>query len=248
MADLESSLKEMMTELFGNCSSRNGVLRSLIEHLGAVDSSVILEVLEEPGLHEEAPYPILHFFCTIAQNVNEKDVPQIVLDLNELNTCINVGAFPAFGCFGYYAPLQQIYLSYRMPFNTDKMDEELKNAEYYLGSLYEQLDVFCDFILFVCDHPYDLTLQTYLDYLDSIADLADLTERVDKFEELLKDTEESFRRKMKAEGMTDEELDKLKEQGEKEAERFFKEAGEEETDSASRKVIKKQKKSKKNEG
>ena len=219
MSSLEEfrvSVKEMMNELFGNCSERNGVLRSLAEHLGAIDSNVILEIALEPGLHEEAPYPVLHFHCTLAQRVDERDVPQIVMALNELNTCINVGAFPAFGCFGYYPPLQQVYLSYRMPVNPDDPESELENVAYYLGSLYEQLDVFTDFILFICDHPEDLSLETYTEYLDSVSDLADMEKRISKFQDLLKDTEAKVRDAMKAQGATDEEIDALKKESERE--------------------------------
>ena len=70
--------------------------------------------------------------------------------LNDLNTAISAGAFPSFGCFGYYAPLKQVYLSYRMPVNPDVLNEEYENIRYYLATLYEQLDLFADYIIFLC--------------------------------------------------------------------------------------------------
>lgn len=221
--DFEEVLTAKVKEIFGNCRVKDGVLRVFIEHLGVVDSNVILELAIEPGLHKEAVYPILHAHCTIAQGIDKEDVPFIVNSLNELNTCISVGAFPAFGCFGYYAPLQQIYLSYRLPFNTNSLDTELENIEYYLCSLYEQLDVFTDFILFICDHPKDLTLEEYMTYLDSIADLYDLEEKTRKYEALLEETAEKVEKSFKAAGITDEEINKAYKRAQKDTAETIKE-------------------------
>ena len=178
----QKDIKGSMEELFGNCREYKDVLRSVPEHLGVMDASAIFEVALEAGLNPDAPYPILHFHTTLAQNIDDSILPGILMGLNDLNTTISAGAFPAFGCFGYYGPLKQIYLSYRMPANPDALDAELENARFYLGSLYEQLDLFTDYILFLCDDPNKMSLQDYMDYLDSIADLNDLEARLDDLE------------------------------------------------------------------
>ncbi|MCR5487030.1 MAG: hypothetical protein K6F35_05810 [Lachnospiraceae bacterium] len=207
MEEFEEKLKECMIEYFGACNMRNGVLRALAEHLGVTDANVIFELAVEPGLHEASPYPILHFHCTLAEKVKKADVPEIVMALNELNTCTAVGAFPSFGSFGYYAPLQQIYHTYRMPFNPDHLEAELTNVQYFLGALVEQLDIFTDYILFICDHPRDLSLESYMGYLDSVSDLMDLQERLTQFEKLLDEKEKEYRDAMKEAGMSDEEIE-----------------------------------------
>ncbi len=181
--EFEEALAGAMQELFGNCRKNKNIWRAVVEHMGVTDSSVIFEAALEPGLHPEAPWYILHFHCTLAQNVEEELVPKIVLALNELNNVISVGAFPAFGHFGYYPPLQQIFLTYRMPVNFEAAEEEFDNVRYYLGSLYEQLDIFTDFILFICDYPDQLTISDYMDYLDTISDLNDIGERMKALQE-----------------------------------------------------------------
>ena len=190
IAEFEKALSEDMEELFGNCHKKGNVIRSLVEHLGVTDSNVIFEAAFEAGLNPETPYPVLHFHTTLAQKVDDELVPGIVMGLNKLNTTISAGAFPAFGCFGYYAPLKQVYLSYRMPVSMGALDAEHENVRFYLGSLYEQLDIFVDFVLFLCDNPDRITLEDYMDYLDTITDLNNIEARIEALEQYLKQFEE----------------------------------------------------------
>ena len=185
LEQFENQLKELMEELFGSCSEYKGVFRSVPEHLGVMDASVIFETALETGLSPDIPYPIIHFHTTLAQKIDDSIVPGILEGLNELNTMVSAGAFPSFGCFGYYAPLKQIFLSYRLPLSIDALDAELDNVRFYLGSLYEQLDVFADYILFLCDDPNRMTLKDYMEYLDSIADLNNLEARIEYLEKRL---------------------------------------------------------------
>ena len=187
--DLENAVKDSMSELFGECREFKGVLRSLPDHLGVLDTGAILEAAFEPGINPEAPYPVLHFHVTLAKGIDDSIVPGVLAGLNDLNTAISAGAFPSFGCFGYYAPLKQIYLSYRMPINPDVLDEEFENIRYYLATLYEQLDLFADYIIFLCDDPDRMTCGDYMDYLDSIADLTNLEARIDALEKHVEELE-----------------------------------------------------------
>jgi hypothetical protein len=184
------SIKEMMNELFDNCVDRNKIMRSLIEHLGVTDTDAILDVALEPGFNKDAPYPILHFLVTLAKDINDNDAGRISIALNELNHVIAVGEYPAFGAFCYYPKLHQIFLSYRIPVNPEVPEDEIINLRYYFGTLYQQLDIFADFIMFLCDTKgRTLDLDDYIDYLQSVQDLDDmeartkaLSERLDKIE------------------------------------------------------------------
>ncbi len=189
ISEFEQFLSEDMKELFGECIKRGDVLRSLVENMGVTNSSVIFEAAFETDMDPETLYPVLHFHTTLAQNIEDELVPKIVMGLNELNTAISAGAFPAFGCFGYYAPLQQVYLSYRMPVNLEAPEAERQNIRFYLGSLYDQLDLFVDFVLFLCEDPETITLEEYMDYLDSITDLNNIDLRIKALEKYLEELE-----------------------------------------------------------
>ncbi len=115
ISELSTALKEMMTELFGECLENDGVLRAHAEHLGVTDADAIVDVALEGGLREEAPYGVLHFHTTFAEHIPEEALADLLISLNGLNHVISAGAFPGFGTFAYYDPLEQVYLSYRMP-------------------------------------------------------------------------------------------------------------------------------------
>ncbi len=183
ISDFEKALKKDMEALFGNCAEFKGVFRAMGENFGVSKTGVIIEAAFEAGLDPEVPYPILHFHVTLAHEISDDEIPGILAGLNDLNTVISAGAFPSFGCFGFYPPLRQIYLSYRMPVNKDALDKELENARFYLKSLYEQLDLFADYILFLCNDPSNVTIDAYMDYLDSVAELNDLEERYEAAKE-----------------------------------------------------------------
>ena len=110
--------------------------------------------------------------------------------VNELNNVISVGEFPAFGAFCYYPKLHQIFLNYRLPVNPAVPEEETVNIRYYIATLYQQLDVFADFIMFICDTKgRTLELDDYIDYLKSVDDIDDLQERTRALEEYLEKVE-----------------------------------------------------------
>lgn len=180
---LSTTLQEMMTELFGECIENDGVLRSRIEHMGVVDATVILDVMLEGGLREEAPYGILHFHTTMAENIPDEALADLLISLNGLNHVVSAGAFPGFGTFAYYEPLSQVYLSYRMPVNLNQIEAEYDNIRYYLGSLYDQLDLLEDFIMFAIANPGGMNISDYMDYLDEVSDMDDMEERLKAFEE-----------------------------------------------------------------
>ncbi|HAG68682.1 MAG TPA: hypothetical protein DCL38_01760 [Lachnospiraceae bacterium] len=173
-----NEIKSMMEDFFETCSEQNGVLRSIAEHLGVTDVSAIVDVAMEMIGDEEAPYPVLHFLITLAKDVPGDCVKEIKEALHDLNLAIAVGEYPSFGSFCYTPELDQIFLSYRMPVNTAAAENELINIRYYFGMLYEQMDLFADFIMFLCDNNGQLPkLKDYLDYLDEVTDLNDLETR-----------------------------------------------------------------------
>ena len=180
---LSSEIQNIMMELFGECTDNDGILRAHVEHLGVTDSSAITEVLLEGGLRDEVPYGILHFHTTLAENIPEESLADLLISINGLNHVINAGAFPGFGAFAYYDPLSQVYLSYRMPVNLENIETEFDNIRYYMATLYEQIDLFADFIMFAIVNPGGMTISDYMDYLDEVTDLDNIEERISAFEE-----------------------------------------------------------------
>ncbi|MCR5511314.1 MAG: hypothetical protein K6F54_10235 [Lachnospiraceae bacterium] len=183
ISTLSTALKEMMTELFGECLENDGVLRARAEHMGVTDATAIVDVMLEGGLREEAPYGVLHFHTTIAENIPEESLADLLISINALNHVVSAGAFPGFGTFAYYDPLEQVYLSYRMPVNLNQVAAELDNIRYYLGCLYDQMDIFMDFIMFAIANPGGMTIGDYMEYLDEVSDIDNLEERMKIFEE-----------------------------------------------------------------
>ncbi|MBQ7583716.1 MAG: hypothetical protein IJT24_03820 [Lachnospiraceae bacterium] len=182
--------KELMNELFDGVRENGGALRSMAEHLGVTDVCAIVETVLEGGLNEEMPYPVLHFHITLAQNVPDAAADNICVSLNELNNVTGVGEYPCFGSFAYYPRLNQIYLTYRLPVNPEAPEDELVNIRYYFGVLYEQLDLFADFIMLLCDSGGNiLSLEEYVDYLAEIQDMNDIEERVRLLEKRMKEAE-----------------------------------------------------------
>ena len=197
--ELSKVLSEMITELFGECYDQDGVLRARAENLGVVNGKAIVEVMLEGGLREEAPYGVLHFHTTLAENIPEEALADLLISLNGLNHVINAGAFPGFGAFCYYEPLEQVYLSYRMPVNLLQIEAEYDKIRYYLGMLYDQLDMFEDFIMFAINNPGGMTIADYMGYLDEVSDINDIEGR-------LRGLEEMFDEALKEAGVDSEEL------------------------------------------
>lgn len=190
--ELSKTLQEMMTELFGAVEEEDGVLRSVAEHMGVVNADVMVEVALEGGIREEAPYGVLHFHTTLAENIPEDALADLLISLNALNHVINAGAYPAFGSFVYYDPLAQVYLSYRMPINLNQIDADYDNIRYYLGALYDQLDLFVDFIMFCIANPGGMSIGDYMEYLDAVSDLDSLEERFRALEGSIREAADSL--------------------------------------------------------
>ena len=182
--ELSKALTEMFNELFGECFEQDGVLRARANNLGVVNGQAIVEVMLEGGLREEAPYGVLHFHTTLAENIPEEALADLLISLNGLNHVINAGAFPGFGSFCYCGPLEQVYLSYRMPVNLLQIEAEYDNIRYYLGMLYEQLDMFEDFIMFAINNPGGMTISDYMGYLDEVSDINDVEARLRGLEDI----------------------------------------------------------------
>ena len=182
--ELSKALTEMFNELFGECFEQDGVLSARANNLGVVNGQAIVEVMLEGGLREEAPYGVLHFHTTLAENIPEEALADLLISLNGLNHVINAGAFPGFGAFCYYEPLEQVYLSYRMPINLLQIEAEYDNIRYYLGMLYEQLDLFEDFIMFAINNPGGMTISDYMGYLDEVSDINDVEARLRGLEDI----------------------------------------------------------------
>ena len=182
--ELSKALTEMFNELFGECFEQDGVLRARANNLGVVNGQAMVEVMLEGGLREEAPYGVLHFHTTLAENIPEEALADLLISLNGLNHVINAGAFPGFGSFCYYEPLEQVYLSYRMPVNLLQIEAEYDNIRYYLGMLYEQLDLFEDFIMFAINNPGGMTISDYMGYLDEVSDINDVEARLRGLEDI----------------------------------------------------------------
>jgi hypothetical protein len=180
---LSNELMSILEEFFGNCEDRDGVYRTMINHLGVVDGSAIFEVMLTEGMNPEAPYGVLNFHITLADNVPDEALANLLISINSLNHVISAGAFSGFGNFCYYEPLKQVYMSYRMPVNINNIEGEYDNIRYYIAIVYEQLDILLDFIMFAIMDPGGMTIGDYMEYLDSVADLNDLKERFAVLEE-----------------------------------------------------------------
>jgi hypothetical protein len=193
MKRIMEGTKELMTELFDEVRENGAAYRSMAEHLGVTDVSAVVEAVLTGGMNEEMPYPVMQFHVTLAQNIPEEAVDELCRSLNELNNVIAVGDYPAFGNFAYYPRLNQVYLTYRLPVNPEAPEDELVNIKYYFGVLYEQLDLFADFIIMLCDNGGEMmTLDEYVDYLAGIQDLNDIEERAAKLEEKLNEYEKGI--------------------------------------------------------
>ena len=187
--ELSVFLRQLFEELFGECIDNEGVFRARIDGLGVSSADAIIEVMLEEGLRDDAPYGVLHFATTLAEDIPDEYLADILISLNSLNHVISAGAMPGFGCFCYYEPLSQIYLSYRMPVNLLQIDAEYDNIRYYLSSLLDQLDLLTDFVMFMIAVPGSMYIQDYMDYLDQVTDLNDLTLRMQLLSEAFNEIE-----------------------------------------------------------
>ena len=191
--ELSRELKRLITDIFGNCSETDGMFRTVADGLGVVNSQVIVDAALEGGTDEDDPFSLLHFVATIAENIPDAALPDLRISLNDLNHEVSCGAYPGFGTFCYYEPLNQIYLSYRLPVSFKDLKTQYGNIRFYLTGLYDQLDLFVDYIMFAIASPGSVSITDYMSYLDKVQDPDDTEERMDafleSFGELLEDKE-----------------------------------------------------------
>ncbi|MCR4591176.1 MAG: hypothetical protein K5668_10200 [Lachnospiraceae bacterium] len=188
------NLKGMMDELFDGVEEKDGIYRSRAQHIGVTDVTVIVEALLESGVNQEHPYPVIHFHTTLAANIPEEYESDLCFSLNRLNNAISLSGFPSFGCFCYHPDLKQVFLGYRLPVNPTAPNDETVNIQYYLGVLYEELDAFADYIMFLCDNKGISTgIDEYLDYIKEIDDWNDIEKRAEELSKVI----EKLRSEMK---------------------------------------------------
>ncbi len=202
---LQEEIKKIMEELFGSCEDDNGILRSMAEHMGVTDVGALVEIALENGgdsLGGDFLFPVVNFHLTLATDIEDEVIPNLLISLNALNHEISAGAFPSLGTFVYYPPLNQVYLSYRLPVCAEgDIETNLTNIRFVFSLLYEQLDLFMDLIIFTVNSLEGITIGEYMEYLDEVSDLNDLTARSEvlkqHFDQLLESgaENEDWRRK-----------------------------------------------------
>lgn len=182
-------VKDSVAELFENVEAGQHSLECDIDHLGLLDVTANLTIVFEIGTKEEEDDPalVLHFHTTIAANVPEESIGNLLISLNGLNFAISSGAYPSFGVFVYLPSLRQVYLSYRLPINPENMEDGISNVRFYLAILYDQLDSFVDFIFYELENPGTLSVGEYLTYLEETADIEDIDKRLEIFEKTIAD-------------------------------------------------------------
>ncbi len=163
---IDGVLRESMGGLFGECSvDEDGTYRSQVTHLGEVDGYVTLEAAIEKGFKEAYEYCVVHFHAAIAANVPEDALPDLMIALGALNHTVNAGAYPGFGCYSYYDPLNRVYLTYRLPVNPEDPAGAEGDVRYAVACIYEQLEAFEDYVMLTLTNPGMADMKQYLDYL-----------------------------------------------------------------------------------
>lgn len=184
----QEKLKEDIEKFCDNTSFDGMVIRGVLTDLGVSGTGAILECVMEGSKNGTAkPYPVLRFHITLAKNIEPEIFEKVTYNLNQLNTVVAGMDYPSLGNFCLYMPKGQIFMVYRMPVNEECLDKELENARYYLGTIYEQLDLFADMILYIAEGKSDMTMDDYLDYLSSLEDIYDIDERAEKLQKKLED-------------------------------------------------------------
>lgn len=188
----KSKVNEIMEQIFGDGQYEEDSYRIVVDDLGLFEGCAIVEALFENGLYAEAPYPVMHFHVTITDNVPEENFDKLKRGISELNNAIAMGEFKALGMFGLYEPFGQVYLTYRLPCNIDMLEEELFNVKYFLGSLYEELDLFVDYFFFLINAQEEISLDDYMGFLEKTINGAEEENEDERFR-LTEEQRESIR-------------------------------------------------------
>ena len=186
LTELKRGMMEDIKTLCGDYEEKDGIIRAMADHFGVNDSSVILEAAVEVLPNgDDYPYPVVHFNLTIAKEIAEENFAKISELLNDLNVVFQTGDFPSFGSLCLYKPLKQIIYGYRMPVNVGAVEGEMENIRFFLSTVFDQLDIFVDLILYIAQGNENLTLEEYLRFLGQMRDMYDLQERAELLEKKL---------------------------------------------------------------
>lgn len=187
--DVNEFLEAVQKDVGSLCEEtdvKDDVIRGMLTNLGVGGSAAILEVcLEGAQNGSDLPYPVLRFHITLAKDIDKELYKDVTFALNQLNTVIASGEYPSIGNFCLYMPLGQIFMSYRMPINTDCLEGEVENVRFFLGTVYEQLDIFADMVMFIANGNELVTMDEYLRYLKTIQDFENLEERAKKLADIV---------------------------------------------------------------
>lgn len=155
--ELQEQIRQLLSDELGEVTEKNGVLRAFAEGLGMFGRSAIVE-LSFLEFADDAPnaWPILQFYSTLAAEIEDKDVPGIKRRLTDLNEQTMLG------CYGYYAPLCQIYHCYRLPLDPHCPESALKLIGYSLKQILRQLHAFLDYVLTIADDPESVSAEEYV--------------------------------------------------------------------------------------
>lgn len=180
------ALKQDMDMMGEDTETSGGVIRTMLTGLGVNGTNAIMEALveaEENG--DDLPYPVIRFHITLAKDIDQVNFRNVTYTLNQLNNVIASGEYPSFGNFALYMPLGQIFLTYRMPINIGALDADYENVRFFLATVFDQLDIFADMILYISEGYNELTVEQYMEYLKSVEDWNNLQERADRLSKLI---------------------------------------------------------------
>ena len=150
-------VKPLLEQEFGTSSEENGVVRVIARDLGFFAGNAIIEVKWVSYRQGAAdPHPVLQFNCTLAKDIEDKEIPTMKEGLWELNK------ITLFGHYGFFKPLRQIYHCYRIPVNLSEPDAMLAEITYILGQLKKQLNTFLDYVLMLAEGSETISLGEYI--------------------------------------------------------------------------------------
>lgn len=192
---LLGAILDQFGRMFGKCYEGKGVYRYLAAKMGFVESDVIVDVMVENGLREDYPYPVLCLNATMVTGLPKEREAEIRKKINDLNTAIASGAFPAIGYLGVYQPKHQVYLSYRIPFHASKdaYEMELENISYLIAMFYDELDSLMDLVLFACEVEGEMSAKRFCAYIRNEIHVKSLAEQGEELDQRLKDLEDEIR-------------------------------------------------------
>lgn len=190
---VNSWITEDLNMLCGESKVEDGLHRAFAYDLGVSQAAAIVEAAVE-GLPngDDDPYPVVHFNFTLAKDIDPEHFGAVAEVINDLNVVIASGDYPSFGNFCLYKPLKQVFYGYRIPINPEATEAERENLRFFLASVFEQLDMFVDLILFVSDGRTKITIEDYMDYLKKIDDFNNLDERIDEINRMLDQLEKEM--------------------------------------------------------